>query len=358
MFHDFIRTSTIVALMLFCCSPLLADENDQIERIKQVAAQSKLARTGSDYTALVDTCNAILEEEIANEKHRHYINDLSAWALNRRGRIRSELAATLREIHNDEQAEKAQANALLDFDTAISRNVKCWRAYSNRAALRTDQKLFSQAVTDFSTVIDLHPDSLDVWFNRAELHYELQSYEAALGDYDHVLSESAGDLQATTGRAHCLCQLGRFDEALIEYNVVVELKPRSGWALANRADLHQERGDWKLAHADYNQALAVEPVGGIYQRMAWLLATNPSDDLFMPTVALSLIQKAIHLDGENSTYLDTLAAAYAANGEFERAQQTQARAIESHPSATPESLTARQALYLKDEIYEQGKTLR
>ena len=349
--------SSILALPLYGSLALPLSEgtrDDEIlERIKHVAALSQKARTSTEYTELIEECEALLAEEIEKEKHERYLKDLAAWASNRRGKARLELVASFREIHNDSQAEQALQSALQDFDRAVDWNPKCWKAFLNRGVAWCEKQDYEKAHQDFSEVIEQQPDSLDAWFNRAEVNYERQAYEAALADYDHVLKQSPSDLQATTGRAHTLCQLRRWDEALVEYNVVIELKPRSSWALANRADCYQEQGEWEKAHADYQQALEFEPIGPFYQRLAWMMATTPSDEYFMPQVALGLIQKAIHLDGESAGYLDTLAAAYAANGEFDRAQETQARAIETFPSATPPEWQARQALYEQEELYQQ-----
>lgn len=84
----------------------------------------------------------------------------------------------------------------------------------------------------------------------------------------------------------------------------------------------------------YNEAvywyqLAVEQ--GSYQAMnnlAWLKVVSQGTELFDPERGLELSLQVIEQYPENHGYLDTLAAAYAANGQFDKATATQLKVIE------------------------------
>lgn len=84
----------------------------------------------------------------------------------------------------------------------------------------------------------------------------------------------------------------------------------------------------------YNEAvywyqLAVEQ--GSYQAMnnlAWLKVVSQGTELFDPEQGLELALQVIEKYPESHGYLDTLAAAYAANGQFEKATATQLKVIE------------------------------
>ncbi len=81
---------------------------------------------------------------------------------------------------------------------------------------------------------------------------------------------------------------------------------------------------------------AMEPRFGdehdLYNNFAWLLATWPDESLHDPVRALRLARRAIELSPEpNAYYLGTLAAAQAANGEFDAALESLRAARELSP---------------------------
>ncbi len=101
-------------------------------------------------------------------------------------------------------------------------------------------------------------------------------------------------------------------------------------AAANLAGMY-ERGDG--VPQDYAEALRLlegGTAGGDVTCLAcltWLLATCPDDKIRNGERALSLAQRLVSIDPRPG-HLDTLAAAYAANGRFDDAIRTQNQAIE------------------------------
>jgi hypothetical protein len=86
---------------------------------------------------------------------------------------------------------------------------------------------------------------------------------------------------------------------------------------------------------------------------AWWLATDPDAKIRDPKKALEFAQKASDLTGgKSSSLLDTLAVAYAANGDFDSAIRWQTLAIER---GTNESAEERAGYLARFKLYEQGK---
>jgi TPR repeat protein len=65
---------------------------------------------------------------------------------------------------------------------------------------------------------------------------------------------------------------------------------------------------------------------------AWFFATTPREDLRDPAKAVTLISKTLVLIPNNPPYMDTLAAAYAAESKFDLAVDEEQKAIATYPN--------------------------
>ena len=124
-----------------------------------------------------------------------------------------------------------------------------------------------------------------------------------------------------------------------------------------RGHVCQDTGHYDLAIGDYNQALAVNPkLTAAYNALGWLHATCPNEKYRDGSKAFENASKAYQLDGGIYWgYFETLAAAYAQSGDFKKAKDNQAKAIElaaADKSATDKDRAQAQA---RMELYTQGK---
>ena len=123
---------------------------------------------------------------------------------------------------------------------------------------------------------------------------------------------------------------------------------------------------WQAENRDYAAILASLREGhlsnpadnDIKNSLAWILATCPDEQYRNPEQALEIAQNASRgVNHLNPQFLDTLAAACAANGRFEEAQQHIEQAInliEAGGQADEETITnfrERQNLYKQNQPY-------
>jgi tetratricopeptide (TPR) repeat protein len=269
-----------------------------------------------------------IEESTASPKELAYRDSLQAWALVGKGKRLLDEADRCNQLGKSDECTKLVEETERSLDQAIDKDEKNASAYHLRGTVYARQTRFELATKDFSTAIRLKPEQLDSWFNRAEVQYASEEFAQAISDYSHVLKQQSDDVQARTGRAHCYLQLGRFEEAIADYQAVVLTRPNCE-AYTNLADACQMSGDWSSADENFFKATTFSNNNArTYCRIAWLYATCPEPEFQKPLLSLQAIKRAILLTGsETAEYLEVLAAAQAANGDFETAQKTQQRAI-------------------------------
>ncbi|PWT85228.1 MAG: hypothetical protein C5B58_03385, partial [Acidobacteria bacterium] len=131
-----------------------------------------------------------------------------------------------------------------------------------------------------------------------------------------------GDWNARHGRGLALKLQGRYAEAVRAYLEIIDANP--------------------LFHKANND-------------LAWLLATCPNEAARDGRRAIEYATAACEQTGwKNSTYIDTLAAAYAESGQFEEALRYQALTLEDPVLQGDRRTVARQRL----ELYRQKKPFR
>lgn len=96
------------------------------------------------------------------------------------------------------------------------------------------------------------------------------------------------------------------------------------------AEFSKDEGDWKSVIEFYRQALELQPDSfRALNGLAWTLATCKDESFRDPVLAVEYAKKACELSYYSApAILDTLATAYAANGNFIEAQVTARKAID------------------------------
>lgn len=163
-------------------------------------------------------------------------------------------------------------------------------------------------------------------------------------------------------RAHCFELLDRDNEAFADYSAALAQVGKSpidedgtiaGAIYHNRGMLYMRRGEYSKALEDFEQYLRIGPPGPYARNsIAWLLATCPDKSLHNPTRAVRLATEAAEMDDfKNAAVVDTLAAAYAVNGEFDKAVMQQTKVLELLGDGADEGMRNRLELYKAKQPY-------
>jgi tetratricopeptide (TPR) repeat protein len=169
---------------------------------------------------------------------------------------------------------------------------------------------------------------------RARLNYGIDLYAAGrLAEAERELREAVR-LKDTSAAAHAnlgpvLCALGQCDEGVSHLQRALALDPAYTTAHGNLGEAYASRGQRALAAQQFALAVKASPDNPfLLNRLAWLLATSPEDDVRSGARAVELAEHSVSLTSRQDIMsLETLSAAYAEAGRFDEAVTTGREAL-------------------------------
>jgi tetratricopeptide (TPR) repeat protein len=254
---------------------------------------------------------------------------------------------------NSEQVLPIEA-AVDHFDTLIRKSPTA-QAFQHRGIVHCHLGEYAAALADFKRAADMGLEDAGLWINRGVAHQRAGYVRAAIDDYTQAIRLDATNAQAYDNRSSALAELSEWEESLADSNEAIRLDPKyaeafnnrgvtyrlqgdyaraiedydaaierfRGYsaAFANRGYARKQLGQYEPAVADYEEAIRLDPESAqAHNDLAWLLATCADRTLRDATLATEHAQQACELTGMvNGDFLDTLAAAHAAAGEFNQA---------------------------------------
>ena len=251
-----------------------------------------------------------------------------------------------------------------------------------------------QAIESYRQALAIEPDHPKANNNLAVAFQQMGDMERAVEHYREQLTVSPMDARAHANLGSALLEQGHADGADKAFLRALELDSQWAPALEGRGDVARARGQLQDAERHYQHALRAQPGApgshyglgtirlvegaqdaatahlrqavqsdgayvGVLNDDAWRLATDSQATLRAPEQALVLATLAVELTGhEVPELLDTLAAAQAANGDFEQAAETLERALTLAPGSSAAEYIAqfrqRLALYRSGKAYVDG----
>jgi tetratricopeptide (TPR) repeat protein len=191
---------------------------------------------------------------------------------------------------------------------------------------------------------------------RAGILYEQRhEYAQAIAEFHKALNEKPSHIESLYLLASCLGRIDREKEAIPYARKAAILSPNSATVHGLLGALLSSTGQHGEALTHLEPAFAASPNDvSIASNLAWVLATSPETMNRDGYRAVQLAEWACKATAYKSPpLLDTLAAAYAENGQFDQAVRTTLQAIEIVRSNNPEASTATLESRLK--LYRIGR---
>ena len=202
-------------------------------------------------------------------------------------------------------------------------------AHANLGLALWDKNDRDGALASFQKAIDLDPNYAMGHYNLGVARRLLRDPPGAIAAFQRAADLNPDHAPTHNGLALALRSNGDLKRAITHFRKAAELRPTEVGFHLNLATAL--RGELELpgAVAAYRDAIRADPTQAqAHHDLAWLLATGP-DGVRDGWRAVEHATRACELtDWKGSAFVDTLAAAYAAAGDFDKAVETQKKALD------------------------------
>jgi len=258
--------------------------------------------------------------------------------------------------------ESGQLDAAFEhYKQALQINPQYSAARNNIGQVFLKQQKLDKAIACFNQVLHDRTDWHDTYYNLGLAYAQKGELELAVQNYSEALRVKPDYPEALNNWAAVLKKQGKIDKAIRKWKRALELKPDHAGAHYNIGLAMSKQGNDSQAIKHLNEALRIKPdwptahshLGNIYYKqgrfnlaishwtktvklkpdsadilnnLAWILATVEDTKLANHADAVKYAERACELTNyKQPEFLDTLAAAYAAAGKKNLAQQIRNR---------------------------------
>ncbi|MDB6122379.1 MAG: repeat-containing protein YrrB [Pedosphaera sp.] len=248
--------------------------------------------------------------------------------------------------------------AMTNFQAALTFEPDKIEACNNLGSLLLDKGKTDEAVNYLTRALKLKPDYADAHHNLGNALFKLGKLPESADHYRAVIQLRPDYADAHYKLANVLLNSGKADEAAQYYNYALQKKPDFPEAHYQMGVLLVAKKQTEPGLSHLREAVRLKPDWPeAVNNLAWNLAITSNQDLRDDPEALRLAEHAVSLTSRNDpSALDTLAAAYAQSGQFDRATRAAKRAVELAGEAGQKDLATQIQARLR--LYESQKPYR
>ncbi|MBO0700190.1 MAG: tetratricopeptide repeat protein [Zavarzinella sp.] len=212
------------------------------------------------------------------------------------------------------------------------------------------------AINYCTAVLEKAPEDERAISCRCWAYMAVGDFDRALRDGEEAVRLNPDSVAWRNNRGEVLIKRKEYDKAIAEFTALLDANPTYFFALYNRSEAYIRSRQFDKALADIYLALKNEgKVPGLHMNLARALATAPDAKLRDGKRALEEAKKAVEMiKYRDGRFLDTLAAAYAEVGQFDKAVEAQQKAIDDPEFMKDDGDGARKRL----NLYREKKPFR
>ena len=253
------------------------------------------------------------------------------------------------------QSQGKLDEAISHYRRALQIKPNFAEAHSNLGDAQIELGRLDQAISHYNQALQINPNDANVHCNLGIATWAKGELDQAVSHYRQALRIKPDHAEAHNNLANALVELGRLEEAINHYRQALRAKPNDAKVHHNlgRALVIAKQLDGALEH--FREAVRLKPNWPApLTGMARILAVHPDTNVRDASEAIRFAQRAAKLTKyQNASVLDTLATAYAAAGQFDRAVDTAQAAITLASAAQADELVS--SLRKQLELYKQNK---
>jgi tetratricopeptide (TPR) repeat protein len=218
---------------------------------------------------------------------------------------------------------------------------------------------FHEAAECYRRVLEEEPSFAEAHYHLANallaeghLDEAIDAYRQAL-KFNHDFPLARSNLESVLNLRHRLLRI------IHDHRSRLENDPEDAQTHLNLGRALIMTGDNEEAFNHFQAAIRLRPDWAApLNEMAWIRATHPDPQMRSGTEAVTLAERACDLtSNENVAMLDTLAAAYAETGQFDRATATAERAMEQaekqDAQEAAQAISGRVTRYRTEKAYRE-----
>ena len=213
-----------------------------------------------------------------------------------------------------------------------------------------------KSIKCFQKCIELEPKGISSYTNIANLFIQTDEFDKAIEYALKALEVKPDFAEAYYLLNAAYIEKGRYD--LVRKSLTDELRSNKAYrkAFTCIADKFLETKQVRLAHEYYLIAIKLEPDSEyVLNALGWLEGACAIEGIHKPQRAVKYARRACEFsENKKPEVLDTLAVAYAANGQFKRSIETAQKAVKIANSEKRAELAER--IQARLELYKAGKT--
>jgi tetratricopeptide (TPR) repeat protein len=226
------------------------------------------------------------------------------------------------------RAKHEYDKAIADYSEAIRLKPNEW-FYKKRGDVWRAKEEYDIAIRDYDEAIRLDPKVDTFYSNRGYAWFYKRNYEKAIADFTEVIRLDPQDGDAYRMRGQSWSDKQDYDKAIRDFNDAIRLDPKDWNSYRERGSAWQHKQEYDKAIEDYETAIPLSPkqVPLALNDLALLLAASPDWRFRDGKRAIELATKACErMAWKDGMFLETLAAAYAEDGQFDVAVRYELKA--------------------------------
>ncbi len=241
------------------------------------------------------------------------------------------------------------------FTRILSLTKDCDMAHNGLGIALSSAGRREQAIYHFKETLRINPASVKARYNLGIELAGAGRLDEAMTQFSEALKLNPRNEQLHNNAGVVLAQQGKAEQALDQFKAAIQLNPLYPKPWLNSARAWESLGNFGAAAANYDKALRLEPDSTeTLDRFARMLATCRDAQWRDPARAVALARRANQLTrSEVPDYLATLAASYAAAGQYSNAVATAELARQRAAAHGLETLAAKIDTAL--QFYKQGR---